>query len=138
MRQLLPLFIGLHGCSVRHLDGHDRYSEVCVDGTVHLLLELGNQELDCESTGASAGQLQLQFNLSEPFVPPIEIEFENFSLAQWCGQDAECIGVTAGSLLILAYEEGIAMSGSYAFELNDGTRIEGEHGAQLCDMEACP
>ena len=87
---VMPL---LFGCSVRHLEGHDRYSETCVDGEAQILLELGNQDIDCTATAAKAGQIRLQFAAPDPFLPPINLQMKDFTLAQWCPQEGACLEV---------------------------------------------
>ena len=128
----------LCGCTVRHLEGHDRYSEVCVDGEIEFHLELGNEEIACDSLPASSGQLRIKMTSSALLEMPLELGADDLILVEWCSQDSECLLATEGTLSLVAYEEGIALSGPYAFTLSDGSQIEGELAAQFCDYSPCP
>ena len=132
---LLPMFFG---CSVRHLEGHDHYSEVCVDGTLELHLELGNTEIDCSSGPSTSGQLRMSLAPDSLLQLPVELGVDDFIRAEWCDPEMECIPITAGTLSLTGHEEGIALSGPYSFELADGSRIEGDLAAQFCDYSPCP
>ena len=138
MHRLSLAPILLFGCSVRHLEGHDRYSEVCVDGQLELQLELGNKEIDCDSAPADSGQLRMTLAPDVLLELPIEVRAEDLIRAEWCNSDSDCFPVTGGSISLVAYEEGIALSGPYSFVLADGSRIEGELAAQSCDYSPCP
>jgi hypothetical protein len=136
--KLLLITALLCGCSVRHLEGHDRYFEVCVDGEIEFHLELGNEEIACDSSPARSGQLRIKMAPSGLSEMPTELGVEDLILVEWCSDESACLPATGGLLTLVAYEEGIALSGPYSFALADGSHIEGELAAQFCDYSPCP
>lgn len=137
MSKLCFLSLLLCGCSVRHLEGHDRYSEVCVGDQLELHLELGNEEITCDSPPSDSGQLQMKMAPSALLALPAELSVEDLIAVEWCSKDLDCVTAESGSLTLTAYEEGIALSGTYAFVLADGSRLEGDLAAQSCDYSPC-
>ena len=68
---------------------------------------------------------------------PAELSVEDLIAVEWCSKDLDCVTAESGSLTLTAYEEGIALSGTYAFVLADGSRLEGDLAAQSCDYSPC-
>jgi hypothetical protein len=137
MRPLLIIFCFQSACATRHVEGYDRFTEVCADNAT--LFELGNTDLDCTAVAGPGGQLRLQIILPVPLYVPYKIEAADLGLGEWCPPNSDdCIRVTSGHLVLTAYEEGIATSGHYDFLLEDGSALNGELAAQFCDaQEGC-
>jgi hypothetical protein len=134
MRFMPLLFCGISACSTRHLEGFDRFQEVCASAAT--LFELGTIDLACNAPAGPGGLLRLQVVLPDPLQVPFRAEASELYLGEWCPQDMNsCIPIATGHLVLSAYEDGIATSGRYDFLLQDGTKITGEIAAQFCDTE---
>ena len=94
MPKLLLITALLCGCSVRHLEGHDRYFEVCVDGEIEFHLELGNEEIACDSSPARSGQLRIKMAPSALSEMPTELGVEDLILVEWCSNESACLPAT--------------------------------------------
>jgi len=137
MRILSAVFCAITACSTHHLEGFDRFQEVCASEST--LFELGNTNLMCDAPAGAGGQLRLQMNLPDPLQIPFQIEAKDLNLGEWCASStSDCIAIASGTFAITAYEEGIAASGHYDFVLTDGSEVAGELAAQFCDsLEGC-
>lgn len=137
MRSLVLIFCFQSACSTRHVEGYDRFTEVCADNAT--LFELGNVDLDCTATAGTGGQLRLQMILPAPLSVPYKVEASDLDLGEWCPVNGDdCISITSGHLMLTAYEDGIATNGHYEFLLEDTSELSGELAAQFCDsQEGC-
>jgi hypothetical protein len=134
MRKLLFILALFPACSTRHLEGHDRFTEVCVEGALLTLMELGNSDWDCTSPTAEGGQLRLRLQMPTTVQIPLTLAAAVMELAEWCPMESgECLQIVSGELSLTAFEEGIATSGSYHFVLSDDSKLEGLLAAQYCE-----
>lgn len=132
MRFMPLLFCGFFACSTRHVEGFDRFHEVCASEAT--LFELGTIDLACDASAGPGGILRLQLVLPDPLKVPFRANASDLRLGEWCPQDMNpCTTIATGHLILTAYEDGIATSGRYDFVLQDGTTIAGEIAAQFCD-----
>ena len=135
-RHLLFIFL-FSACSGRHLGGFDHFTEVCVDGQSITQIEIGNQEWSCDASPGDNGQLLLELDPSQSMTVPLVLKAPDEVHGEWCPENGkECIAIEGGTLTLTAFEEGIATSGEYNFELTDGSVIEGPLAAQYCEPTA--
>ena len=133
-RWILPL-VGLCACAgrVRPPEGHDLARSGCADAPLVLVFGVAHPECDAGPGVRGALTISLQDPLPTLGSGTLPISAQGPTTALWCkSQNAPCHTAISGHLKVDGVDEGIAISGEYSVEFEDGTRLSAPFGAEWC------
>jgi hypothetical protein len=130
----LPL-LGLSACAgrVRPPRGHDLARAGCSEAP--LVLVFGVAQPECNAGPGKSGVLSISLQGPLPSLGSgtLPISAQGTTTALWCrSQNAPCHAAIAGHLTVNGVDDGIAISGEYSVEFQDGTQLSAPFGAEWC------
>jgi len=131
---ILPL-VGLGACAgkIRPPQGHDLARAGCAEAPLELVF--GVEQPDCRAGHGKTGALTISLKDPLPSLGSgtLPISARGPTTALWCkSKNAPCQTAIDGHLTVDGVDEGIAISGEYAVEFQDGTQFTAPFGAEWC------
>jgi hypothetical protein len=114
-------------------DGHDLARTGCAEASLVLVFGMADPECDAEPGRRGTLTISVLDPLPALGSGTFPISVQGPTTALWCkSQNAPCHAAISGQLTVDGVDEGIAISGEYSMEFQDGTLLSAPFGAEWC------